>query len=544
MTENGPFLFVHLPHNEIRGDRLLDATPNRRHAIPHHANVGADDTLGACLELSGATDSFVECPPWKLYPEALLPAASTRPPSGEPQKLTFTIWISPAAGDGEWALIDWGLSPDAQRLKVGFKRTNHKLSFTALAPAELERTRGYRWTADASAQAGPWMHFALVFDPKGYGDCQMYLNGGFFSSYGKTIGEAPPRFTRAASYPNFLGWRAFRGRLAHFRIYTRELTKQEIVQEIDRDSERLRIASPLDCSLIDPLKRPMMYLDASDIGEKMQVVVKPLRNGMTLAGLPTGPPAPGKCHFELAFRPGTLDLSGNPDISANTRDGRDMWEAKAFPRTSRDGHDSVCIRCNFARPLTGEVDVVLNALKADRRFAPRWTLVDIRFGNLKDGEGQLLSGRIPQWLQLAPRVPRTSLSMSGRPLRPEWTQDPTDKGSGPLVREGKIFLLGHFICAAAQELMKKDNWQILKTIDAEYTPFGNAEMRFPGRVRWQSAAGPAGPKTLWCSDVIVAPNGVVSIDAGLPREILREAGRVDVFLDGISYSNEKLWVVK
>jgi hypothetical protein len=134
--------------------------------------------------------------------------------------------------------------------------------------------------------------------------------------------------------------------------------------------------------------------------------------------------------------------------------------------------------------------------------------------------------------------------MSVIPLDRGWTQDRSDRGTGPSVRGGRISLLGHFICADAQEQMKKDNWPVLMNISSLYAPFGDRELRFPGRVRWYArAADSAVPKTLWWSDVVVAPAGAISLAADLPREVLNAAGSVEVFLDGVSYSDEKIWIV-
>jgi hypothetical protein len=549
MADSNPFLFVHLPLNEVRGDRLLDDSANRRHALAHRSTMVADETFGACLELGGARGGYVEFPPWKLNPEVFLPPTLDRPRASDPLTLTFTIWISPAAEDGEWNLIDCGLRPELQRLKVRFKRLSGRVTFTFLAPAEPDKSRGFRWISQADMPPGQWIHFALVWDPRGsgatwgYGNCQMYLNGRFFSSSGKTDGETPFRMGGAAAFQTFLGWPSFRGKLAHFRVYTRELTQVEIVEAMNRDVARLGITDPVACSLLDPNGKPMMFLDASDIGEKMQVMVKPLKSGLMLENLFPGPPTPDQCHFELVFRPGTLDLTENRPISASTRDGYDRWEAQAYRRTRPDGHDSICIRCKFPRDLSSDLQIVLNALKADRRFGPRSTLMDIRYRSLKDAQDKAVTGRIQQWLQLAQRAPRRSLTMSVVQPSRGWTQDRSNRGTGPWIGGGRVFLMGHFICVDAKEQMKKDNWQLLMTIPSLYAPFGSQEMRFPGRVRWYSQAGSPVPKSLWWSDVIVAPGGAVSLGVDPPRQVLDAVDRIEVFLDGVSYSDEKIWIV-
>jgi hypothetical protein len=109
------------------------------------------------------------------------------------------------------------------------------------------------------------------------------------------------------------------------------------------------------------------------------------------------------------------------------------------------------------------------------------------------------------------------------------------------VSGGRIRLSGHVFCDSIQELGKKQRWQKLSGV---FSPFGGKEIRFPGRVRWKRlSAGASEAQTLWWSDLIIGPNGDVIIATDLPRDILGVAGRVDVYLDGVSYSDEILWVV-
>jgi hypothetical protein len=70
MADNNPFLFVHLPLDEIRHGQVLDLSPNCRHGLSHNAKIVADETFGACLEFTGY--SFVKFPDWKLSPAVFL----------------------------------------------------------------------------------------------------------------------------------------------------------------------------------------------------------------------------------------------------------------------------------------------------------------------------------------------------------------------------------------------------------------------------------------------------------------------------------------
>jgi hypothetical protein len=542
VPDSNPFLFVHMPLDRILSGALIDSSPHRHTAFLHgDAKIVSDETFGSCLDLPSAPGSYVEFSPWKLNAMVLLPARPGHSPAEEAKKFTFSIWLLPAAGEAEWTVIDAGIRPELRRLTVRFKRTGETVSAIVQGPSELNPMPGFRWTSEAKAAAGQWLHFAFVWDPAGYGECRMFLNGGFFSSSAKTNGDALQVSPDSPSPSTFLGRPSYFGRLAHFRIYTRELTPDEIALDMDKDLGRLRIAGPVDCSLLDPRDRPMMFLDASGLGEKMQLVVKPARGAVTLGNLPRGPVAPDRCHFELAFRPGALDVTGNGDIKAGGAAG--AWEAKSFPRTSPDGHDSVCIRCTSEVPIPAEgIKIVLTTLKADSRFGPRWTLMEIRYRNLKDAQGNFLNGRVSQWLQLFPRNLVTRLSM--RPLAKVAGWIPESPNSGASLRvDSDIHLEGHLYCASIQDQMRKDAWQVVTNLPPRFAPFGGKEILFPARVRWRAAAGPPALESLWWSDLIVGANGAVSLDADLPPEVLAAAGRVDVYLDDLSYPDEKLWMV-
>jgi hypothetical protein len=538
VIDNSPFLFVHLPLDEIRGGQLLDASPNRRHAIPHLAVLADDETFGHCLDFA-APRSYAEFPPWKLNPDLFL--------APTPTKLTISAWISPVASDVEGTILDCGFRPGLQRLKIRLRRTGQNVQFTVLAPANRERERGVRWTAEAAMPAGAWLHFALIWDPIGEGadrdcgSCDMFLNGGFFSSYGNTNGERPGPPGGAVAFQTLLGGPGFRGKLAHLRIHTRALAQEEINRQIDQDRAALRLASPIECALLDPNNKPMMFLDASPVGEKMQFIVKPVGNGLTLGGLLPGPIGPDNCHFEIAARPGTLDLRASTSMAATAREGRDDWEAKAFPKTTPDGHDSICVRCVSPEPLTSELRIVLSFLMADRRFAARWTLLDLRYRNVNDAQGRLLGGRIPQWLELAPRVPQPPPSVPSARVQPVW-----NKGSNSLntkAAPGRIILEGHMSATDVAGLLRLPHWHILALLLPGYPrPFGTKTLRFPGRVRWISSAPPE-PATVWLGDIVLDPGSSVSVSTDVPPEVLKNVSRIEVSFDGVSYSSEKSLVV-
>ncbi len=509
MADHNPFLFVHLPLDEIQRDRLLDTSPNRRHATARQAQIKNDDTFGACLELTGE-HCYVELPPWK-------PLAVTS------QKLTFSIWISVAAGDGDSILIDSGLHPEMERLKVSVRRSGQTWGFSVLAPGDRHKVS--RWSGEANLHDAAWVHFAFVWDAKE--DCRMFVDGRRLAGSSRRESEALPRHTAPRTLQTFLGWPAFRGKLAHFRIYTQELAEQELSQDIGRDLSRAAITEPLACSLLNPNGHPTMDLDASDLGEKMQFIARPLRGEITPSIIPYEPPSPDRNHFVLAFRGGTLDLSRGVEARPTIQNS---WEAKAYP--GYGGEDLICLRCNAPSPFPADgLKIVLFTLKADQRFGPRSAPIEIRYTQLKNGRGQLMHGRVRQWLSLQRSALPGGLATALSPIRDDWTQVSV---FGPSVLGGMIRLGGQLFAADAQALIKKAFWHILFTASAA-APFGGSVLRFPGRVRWLAAAGASGLETQWLSDVMISGGGEVGIDAGLPSDVLASVGRIEIDLDGVSY---------
>jgi hypothetical protein len=551
MADNNPFLFVHLPLDEIRHGQVLDLSPNCRHGLSHNAKIVADETFGACLEFTGY--SFVKFPDWKLSPAVFLPRAADSPPPGALLKLTFTLWLTPPSAPGGRTLIDAGLGKDLQRFTVGFKRQDDsRLVFTVQAPApgEVEKTRGFRWTSQPIAADGPWVHFAVVWDPKNSGPdiCSMFLNGAPLIVATVELGTKPVSGEPVGG--TLLG-STFLGMLAHFRIYTRELAQQEIAQEIDRDLARRRKAGLLECSLLDPLENPLplmfLYPSSAPMAEKMTLAVKPLRGGMKLAKLPAEPPAPDKCHFELRFRPGVLNLSRT--VERVTADPPGAWQATTYaPQAGTLGHVAVCIRCNSEKDLAQNVPLklVLDSLRADERFGSRFTRIDLRYHNLIVAPGSPpTSGRIPQWLLLWPREQPGSAALIL--ASEDWIQDPRTALS---VSSGNTLLQGRLVCANAQAMMKRQMWgpewgntpkyfaKMVAYLPLGYSPSPRADLRFAGRARWFSADS---PEPLWSSDLWIWSHGTLGIDAEklLTGNVYYRVVRIEVSLDGVSYASDE-----
>lgn len=541
MADNNPFLFVRLPLDEIRHGQVLDVTPNRRHGSAHGATIADDDQFGKCLQLSSGPGAYVEITRFRLLPLLQDP------------KLTFMVWIQPdpgGPGNFDMTLLNAGFGPDMQRLKVQLVRKGPptSFSFTVLAP-HPGRPNGEKFTAETTQPVDKWFHFAFVWVPKG-GSCDMFLNGLPLTNSPKTAGDPPQKIYGAESFQAFLGQPLFQCKLAHLRIYTRELTQPEIAQEIDRDRARQRKPGLIECSLLDPVDRSRMFLYPSSAprAEKMTLALKPLRRGLRLARPQSDkpPPTPNNCHFELQFRPGVLTLSTGESLAV-TSDPPAAWVgAKESRQMGPLKYISVCIRCNSGKHLAENVQLkmVLDSLMADQRFGWRWTRIDLRY-HIDDDQKNRLSGRIPQWLLLWPR------EQPGPPalilFSEHWTQDP---GTALRVSSGNTLLQGRLVCANAQAMMKHQMWgpewgikypnapyRIVASLPLGYTPWPREDLRYTGRARWFSADS---PEPEWSSDLCILSHGTLGIDAEkLTGNVYHKVARIEVSLDGVSYASDE-----
>ena len=536
-----PSLFVHLPLNEVREGKLRDLGPKHLDATAERAHIGKDETFGSFV----IGPEYVVLPPSIVIPEPFKPSGAIVT-GAYPSKLTYTIWISPTPGEWESLLIDQGFSGDLQRLAVRVTRRSQRLAFSVEAPSTRSKNPGFCWTGEIEAPSTRWMHFALVWDPKGqaadagYGTVRMFLNGG---SLGNLVRTEAKRRTPRANEPPYefqivLGRPFFPGGCAAFRIYTRELQEREIAQQANQFLRRAQNLNPLKCELLDSHDRPMMPLRDSTrdaIAEKMTVLVEPLRYDLKLAALATAAaPDPERSHFEIRFRPDALNMSRGLD-AVTTADGPGKWDAKLYPPTPQAQHVSLCIRCNFERPFSEDesLRIQLDSLMAESRFGPRWTRAELRYQKLIDHRGNSLSGSIPWWLQLGTRALRadphpTPIAIL---LTDGWTQEPE---TAIRVISPNTFLQGRLVFADAQKLKTRADWKIVGRLPQGYAPWGKRDARFSGRVRWLEQPVPGRARALWCSDLIVAPTGTISMDGG-PGS----ATRIEVSLNGVSYSSER-----
>ncbi len=395
-----PDLQLHLALDELQGPKLYDESPVRRNALHHGVRIVEDEGFGPCLELTGAPDSYVELPALS----DVLGAART-----------IMCWVKLPAVDRPAALLDLEYST-GNRFSLSLRRT---------AAGEL-----FLSTVNSSAGVGNWMecrladprvrqitstwfHLALRSPHSPQDGC--YLNGRPIGEYQMTFQTSamvqPP--TAVAGPPSTLG-RSFPGRLAQFRVYSRALTAEEIHWNMESDRPvqyRYRITHPIDFSLENRDADPVLYMDGHPEGQTMFLRVNNVTSGeVHLAPLADPTPGEGNCHFELAFRPGTLEPGSIARIALAAPNS--PWKIAGKSWTGPDDRDSLYLLCTQPGPIPGGGLVLeFGHVLPDSRYGTRTTLIDLRYRNLKSGAGETITGSVQQNLDLVNHQGRRNIPL-------------------------------------------------------------------------------------------------------------------------------------
>src|SRR5580658_2469766 len=407
MSEVNPALLLHLPLDEMRNRILYDMTRARRNASAVGAAIEDDPDFGQCLKLNGGPDSHVVLPLLKLEPMSRGP-------------FTFLMWVKITK---QADLFDIGLGPGLQRLKVGFSGSVANPRFTVLMPTEREPSNGLSSAhtlinPEFVARPDGWTHVAMIWNPRGEGSVGFLLNGrpptGISGTPARGTPAAPPIDPNNVGFDGYLGRPSFDGRMAHFRIYSRVLTNEQVVWDMEEDRPvryRYRITHPLDFSLENRDTDPVLYMDNHPDGQKMTLRITPASRGEMLLGeLPGQEAGPDNHHFELAFRPGTL-APGSLDKITITPPA-DGWKTGFRPWANPNDHDSLyLLRTIAGRIAEAGVTLQLEHLMPDARYGTRTTLVDFRYRNLKSGGGESISGNVEQKLDLITSLGRRNIPL-------------------------------------------------------------------------------------------------------------------------------------
>jgi hypothetical protein len=437
-----PDLLLNLALDELQGEKLVDDSVWHRNAINHGAALVEDKVFGRCLELKGGSDSYVQL-------------GSMNETMGHSSALTVMLWIKPAVDKVaglhnlhstrdvprhcllELAYLD---GKQMQVLGFSFVRASQELIATVYhGNFETGSSTHYHLKDERlRAVTSGWIHLTFVKDATAQ---QFYLNGVPFSTYASRsdlggnhpskwsflpeIGKKPPESLLGKSQTGVkeIG-EPFAGCVAHLHVYKRALAQEEINWHIKGDPAvqyRYRITHPIDFSLENRDADPTLFMDGHPEGQNMFLRVNNVTGGVVQLGPPqdirpseTDPEALNSwivrnCHFELAFRPGTLEVGSINKVKIATSNS--SWEIASRKWTAPDDRDSLYVLCKDGRmPDAGLILEVAHMLP-DARYGTRTTLVDFRYKNLKSGSGETISGSVQQNLDLVNHLGRRNIPL-------------------------------------------------------------------------------------------------------------------------------------
>lgn len=403
-----PDLLLHLALDELQGVKLFDHTDAHRNGINHGAGIVEDDGFGPCLELKGTTDSYVELP-------------SLKDVIGTSQPFTMMCWLKLGAFDKRICIAELELG-GGERFRWGLTWNSSGELLVSCDAMKPQSGGGVDYRlADERIQglATKWVHLTVVNKPS---EIKAYLNGGSMGDYFHANMRHSPR--TESDGVSYLGKSAlsapadhayvFKGRIAQFRIYKRALTPEEISWDMESDRPvqyRYRITHPIDFSLENRDADPALFMDGHPDGQTMTLRVNNVTSGeVRLAPLSDGAPSETNCHFELAFRPGTLEVGSIGKVTIATPNS--PWKIAGKTWTGPDDRDSLYLLCAQPGPLpAGGLVLDLGHMLPDARYGTRTTLVDFRYRNLKSGAGETISGSVQQNLDLVNHQGRRNIPL-------------------------------------------------------------------------------------------------------------------------------------
>ncbi len=285
-------LLLDLRMNRIAGGKILDASPNQRHAqVKGNPTIVYDHRAGNCLRLGGKGD-YLQLPGLNAaidYSAGLTIMALVR-----------------YERFGSWArIIDFGSgSPDHNIVLTTTNLNNGDLVF------QIFPNRGWDGITQVSLsgamQAQQWQHLAATITPDG--KLQLYKNGvALFSS--AQAGTLPPRFDRNACFIGHSNWSAnedFQGEMAFVQVYNRNLTTEEIWQSYAASLLTPgRTPRPLAYELYDDNQDAVIYIEDHPQGPGQRLHLT-LTN---TAGVPLFFNPAAAQHVRMRFRKGILSAA-------------------------------------------------------------------------------------------------------------------------------------------------------------------------------------------------------------------------------------------
>ncbi len=238
MSNNDESLQLYLKLDEIKDGKVIDTSGNKRSGdvIDGIKNVD-DDFLGKCLQFRELDDEFEENIQIKFDQEILTE-----------REITVSFWVNfeenSVLDEREFSIIISNTaSPDLEICKIFLPAYNNVVYFKCgISDSDSDSDEGADsiMVKEASKQdfinqfANQWSYWAFTKDTNK--EMKIYLNGQLYDT--KTdaqYGIAPVNNIRliiGTLKPNEAAPREYVAKLAHFRIYSRALSPQEIKRDL------------------------------------------------------------------------------------------------------------------------------------------------------------------------------------------------------------------------------------------------------------------------------------------------------------------------
>lgn len=285
-------LLLDLRMERITGGKILDASPNQRHAqVVGKPTLVYDNRAGNCLRFGGKGD-YLQIP-------------------GLNAAIDYSAGFAVMAlvryeRFGSWArIVDFGCgAPDHNIVLTTTNLNNGDLVLQVFPDKGLG---GFQQVSLSGAlQARQWFHLAATIAPDG--KMQLYKNGVALLTVPQA-GTLPPRFDRNSCFIGHSNWSAnedFQGEMAFVQVYNRSLSPEEIWQSYAASLLTPgRTPRPLAYDLYDDNQDAVIYIEDHPQGPGQRL-------HLTLTNTSNVPlffnPA-AEYHLRLRFRKGVLSAA-------------------------------------------------------------------------------------------------------------------------------------------------------------------------------------------------------------------------------------------
>ena len=373
--------------------------------VQGNVSLVADDTFGSVLSFDG-NSSY-------LAVENFTYSAANSVPA-----ITVIAWVKTSVAN-QAVIASWDRS-EFWRLAVGNDQNQtQKRVFWATSTPSNQAHDSY---GDTDVADDEWHFIAVTYDSVA-GAKSIYVDGvldgtleiittneslGYqdVTRYGFIgVGSEADSFDGTKSPADY-----FSGRMAHFRIYERALTVDEIGDLMADD--QLAISSfeathPLAFELYDEDEQPALYIDTDPSNYTLTLAIENTADQTILFPTSEAPVSTAAYHLELRFPPGTLDDPSNITLAEMA-----TWE---MAWSQSNGVDTLYLMCfdpgtffanndgNGTGLLTADetFTLTLKQITAAAAGGARGTRVELRPGQIAyDGQSTDLSGSRIQTLQV------------------------------------------------------------------------------------------------------------------------------------------------